>query len=57
MTSYTCIWYRGSYDKNEELNLGSNLFTFELGLPMNMYLSKKNPKRTTWSSPIWYNPK
>ena len=48
MTSYTRIWYSGSYDKNEELNLGSNRFTFELGLPMNIYLSKKKPKRTTW---------
>jgi len=48
MTSYTRIWYSGSYNNNEELNLGSNRFTFELGLPMNIYLSKKNPKRTTW---------
>ena len=48
MTSYTRIWYPGSYDKNETLNLGSNRFTFELGLPMNIYLSKKNPKRATW---------
>lgn len=48
MTSYTRIWYSGSYDKNEELNLGSNRFTFELGLPMNIYLNKKNPKRATW---------
>ena len=48
MTSYTRIWYSGSYDQNEALNLGSNRFTFELGLPMNIYLSKKNPKRLTW---------
>ena len=48
MTSYTRIWYPGSYDKNEELNLGSNRWTFELGLPMNIYLSKKTPKRATW---------
>jgi len=48
MTSYTRIWYSGSYEKNEALNLGSNRFTFELGLPMNIYLSKKNPKRLTW---------
>jgi hypothetical protein len=48
MTSYTRIWYPGSYDKNKALNLGSNRFTFELGLPMNIYISKKNPKRTTW---------
>lgn len=48
MTSYTRIWYPGSYDKNENLNLGSNRWTFELGLPMNIYLSKKNPKRATW---------
>ena len=48
LTSYTRIWYPGTYDKNEELNLGSNRFTFELGLPINLYLSKKNPKRTTW---------
>ena len=48
MTSYSRIWYSGSYDKKEALNLGSNRFTFELGLPMNIYLSKKNPKRPTW---------
>lgn len=48
MTSYTRIWYSGSYDQNEALNLGSNRFTFELGLPMNIYLTKKNPKRLTW---------
>jgi len=48
MMSYTRIWYPGSYDKNKALNLGSNRFTFELGLPMNIYLSKKNPKRATW---------
>ncbi len=48
MMSYTRIWYPGSYDKNEVLNLGSNRFTFEIGLPMNIYLSKKNPKRATW---------
>lgn len=48
MTSYTRIWYSGSYDQSKELNLGSNRWTFELGLPMNIYLSKKNPKRTTW---------
>lgn len=48
MTSYSRIWYSGSYDKNEALNLGSNRFTFELGLPMNIYLNKKNPKRLTW---------
>jgi len=48
MTSYTRIWYPGSYDQTKELNLGSNRWTFELGLPMNIYLSKKNPKRATW---------
>ncbi len=48
MTGYTRIWYPGSYDKNDALNLGSNRFTFELGVPMNIYLSKKNPKRATW---------
>ncbi len=48
MTSYTRIWYPGSYDRSEIMNLGSNRWTFELGLPMNIYLSKKNPKRATW---------
>ncbi len=48
MTSYTRIWYSGSYDQTENMNLGSNRWTFELGLPMNIYLSKKNPKRATW---------
>jgi len=37
-----------AYDQTKELNLGSNRWTFELGLPMNIYLSKKNPKRATW---------
>ena len=48
MTSYTRIWYPGSYDQTTEVNLGSNRWAFELGLPMNIYLSKKNPKRATW---------
>ncbi len=48
MTSYTRIWYSGSYDQTKELNLGSNRWTFEIGLPMNIYLSKNNPKRATW---------
>lgn len=48
MTSYTRIWYPGSYDQSKDLNLGSNRWTFELGLPMNIYLSKNNPKKSTW---------
>ncbi len=48
MMSYFRIWYPGSYDENKPLNLGSNRVTFELGTPMNIYLSKKNPKRPTW---------
>ncbi len=48
MTSYTRVWYPGSYDQAKNMNLGSNRWTFELGLPMNIYLSKKNPKRATW---------
>lgn len=48
MTSYTRVWYPGSYDENEVLNLGSNRWTFEVGFPMNIYLSKNNPKKSTW---------
>jgi hypothetical protein len=48
MTSYTRVWYPGSYDENEALNLGSNRWTFEVGFPMNIYLSKNNPKKNTW---------
>lgn len=41
--SYFRIWYSGSYDKNELVNIGTNRFTFEFGLPTTM--------------PIWSNEK
>lgn len=47
MASYFRIWYPGSYDSKKAMNLGSNRFTFELGFPMNIHLSK-DPKRVTW---------
>ncbi|KLT68345.1 MULTISPECIES: transporter [unclassified Flavobacterium] len=47
MMGYFRTWYSGSYDRNKAMNLGSNRFTFELGFPMNIHLSK-DPKRVTW---------
>jgi hypothetical protein len=48
MMGYARVWYSGSYDKKKPINLGSNRLTFEIGFPMNIYLSKSNPKRATW---------
>jgi outer membrane protein OmpA-like peptidoglycan-associated protein len=47
MMLYTRVWYPGSYDKNKPLNLGTNRVSFDIGVPMNIQLSK-NPKRLTW---------
>jgi hypothetical protein len=48
MMGYFRLWYSGSYEAEKPINLGSNRLTFELGLPMNIYLSKRNPQKTTW---------
>lgn len=46
MMGYLRIWYPGSYDANNPLNLGSNRFTFELGPAMNFHFGD-NLKRPT----------
>ncbi len=47
MMGYLRVWYSGSYNIKNPLNLGSNRTTVELGFPMNLQLSN-NPKRPTW---------
>lgn len=47
MMLYTRLWYSGTYDNAKLLNLGSNRLTFEVGFPIDIWLSK-NPKRPTW---------
>ncbi len=47
MMLYTRVWYPGTYDKNKPLNMGTNRLSFDIGVPMNIQLSK-NPKRLTW---------
>lgn len=47
MMLYTRLWYSGSYDNKKPLNLGSNRLTFEVGFPIDIWLSN-NPKRPTW---------
>lgn len=47
MMFYGRMWYSGSYENKDPLNLGSNRLTFELGFPIDLWLSK-NPKRATW---------
>ncbi|MCD0471887.1 transporter [Flavobacterium sp. JAS] len=47
MMVYTRLWYSGSYDNTKPLNLGSNRLTFEIGFPIDLWLSK-DPKRPTW---------
>lgn len=47
MMFYGRLWYSGSYDSTKPLNLGSNRLTFELGFPIDLWLSK-DPKRPTW---------
>lgn len=47
MMLYTRFWYPGTYDRNNPLNMGTNRVSFDIGLPMNIQLSK-NPKRMTW---------
>ncbi len=47
MYGFFRLWYSGTYDRNELLNLGTNRLTFEIGTPMTIALNK-NPKRATW---------
>ena len=47
MMGYFRVWYPGSYDHSKPINMGSNRVTFELGFPVNFFLSK-NLKRPMW---------
>ena len=38
MMSYFRVWYSGSYDKDELVNIGTNRTTFEYGIPTTMPL-------------------
>ena len=46
MMSYFRVWFSGSYDKNEDVNLGTNRTTFEYGLPTTMSLWSKGNSST-----------
>jgi hypothetical protein len=46
MMSYFRIWYSGSYDKKELVNIGTNRTTFEYGIPTTMPLFSKNNSST-----------
>ena len=46
MMSYLRIWYSGSYDKDELVNIGTNRTTFEYGLPTTMPLWSKGNSST-----------
>jgi hypothetical protein len=46
MMGYFRLWYPGSYDHKNPLNLGTNRFTFEFGPAMNFHFGE-NPKRAT----------
>jgi hypothetical protein len=41
------MWYSGTYDAKNLINLGTNRLTFEFGLPMNIPFGK-NPKMPFW---------
>jgi len=45
--SYFRLWYPGTYDRDEKLNMGTNRFTFEFGAPMSFSLGN-NPNSLTW---------
>lgn len=47
MTAYFRLWYSGTYNSSNPLNLGTNRFTFELGFPLAIPFNE-NPKRATW---------
>ncbi len=44
---YFRLWYPGTYDRDADLNMGTNRFTFEFGAPMSFPLGS-NPTRQTW---------
>ncbi len=46
MMSYFRVWYSGSYDKDELVNIGTNRITFEYGIPTTMPLFSKNNSST-----------
>ena len=47
MEAYFRIWYSGTYDRAQPLNLGTNRTTFEIGLPMAFPIGN-NTKKPTW---------
>lgn len=46
MMSYFRVWYSGSYNKNELVNIGTNRTTFEYGIPTTMPLWAKGNAST-----------
>jgi hypothetical protein len=46
MMSYFRLWYSGSYEKDELVNIGTNRTTFEYGIPTTMPLFSKNNSST-----------
>jgi hypothetical protein len=46
MMSYFRVWYSGSYDNDELVNIGTNRTTFEYGIPTTMPLFSKNDSST-----------
>lgn len=47
LVGYLRLWYSGSYDENDLLNLGTNRWTIEFGPQISFPLSKKT-KRPIW---------
>ncbi len=47
MMSYFRVWFSGSYDKNELVNLGTNRTTFEYGIPTTFPIRVKNNSTTS----------
>ena len=47
LMSYFRLWYSGTYDSSNALNLGSNRLTYEMGLPMSIPVFK-NAKHPLW---------
>ena len=43
--AYARIWYSGSYDQNQFVNLGTNRLTFEFGVPVNIPIAKSSGKQ------------
>ena len=46
MMSYFRVWYSGSYDRDELVNIGTNRTTFEYGIPTTMSLRSKADSST-----------